>query len=89
VAGDGTVLRLREGVEHLIAADPNDPAGVAKIQSEIPVLVERPGNHEPEGGNVLFMDGHTEYLRYSDMGEWPMTKAFFETVESLEAVKAP
>ena len=87
--GDHSVRLLREGVERFIITDINDPAAGAKAQSGIPLLIERPDNHEPEGGNVLFMDGHVEYVRYSDNGKWPMTKAFMKTMKSLEAVKAP
>jgi len=88
-AAGQAVLRLKEGVERLVITDLNDPSAAAKAQSEIPVLIERPGNHEPEGGNVLFMDGHVAFLRYSENGQWPMTKAFVDTMKSLEDIKAP
>ena len=29
----------------------------------IPVLVERPGHHVPEGGNVLFLDGSVRFMK--------------------------
>ena len=51
-------------------------------QSEIPVLIERPWNHKPAGGNVLFMDGHVAFIRYP--GAWPMTEATIGTLEALD-----
>jgi prepilin-type processing-associated H-X9-DG protein len=86
---DRNLLRLREGVERFFITDINDPASAAKVQSEVPVLIERADNHEPKGGNVLFMDGHVDFLKYGDDGKWPMNKAFMETMKALEAVKAP
>ncbi len=80
----GKIYRTREGIERFFITDINDPRATYKSQSTIPVLIERVGNHEPEGGHVLFMDGHVEYLRYP--GEFPMTKAFIEGLQSLENV---
>jgi len=31
-------------------------------------------NHVPGGGNVLYMDGHVEFIRYP--GETPVSRAF-------------
>jgi prepilin-type processing-associated H-X9-DG protein len=50
----------------------------------IPIMVERPENHIPQGGNVLFMDGHVEFLRYP--GKWPMTEKSIGILESLDAL---
>jgi len=38
----------------------------------------------PAGGNVLFMDGHVEFMRYP--GKWPMTEETVEILESLDAL---
>jgi prepilin-type processing-associated H-X9-DG protein len=87
--GEGVpvLYRLREGVERFFITDINNPAGSALATSMIPVMWERPGNHEPSGGNVLFMDGHVEYLRYP--GKFPMTQAFIERCEEISAKKEP
>jgi prepilin-type processing-associated H-X9-DG protein len=50
--------------------------------SETPVLIEHTDQHGPDGGNVLFMDGHVEFIKYP--GKFPMTKAFIEGLKSLE-----
>jgi prepilin-type processing-associated H-X9-DG protein len=77
-AGEGTnggdvLLRLKE-----------DPAP-GPMQS-IPVMFDRPGHHVPDGGNVLYMDGHVEYV---EMGaKFPMTQAFITALESLDRYQA-
>ena len=71
--GEDTVSRLREGIERFLITDINNPAQTAFTQRRIPVMVEWPDNHgELRGGNVLYMDGHSEWLAYP--GEFPMTE---------------
>jgi len=86
---DPAVVRLLvEGVERFYpanAGNPGNPADAAETQSRIPVVVERPGHHEPNGINVLFMDGHVEFLKYP--GSYPASAAFIEALEDLD--KAP
>lgn len=77
VPGD-TLYRLREGVER----DVSRPAGGRLSQSTIPVMIERTGHHVPEGANVLYMDGHVEYLPYP--GKWPMTEETITLLESMD-----
>ena len=67
---------LREGVERFMITDINNPAASAQAQSTIPVMMDQwsvnaPGlggverfNHVPGGSNVLYMDGHVEFLKY-------------------------
>ena len=52
--------------------------------SRIPVMVERPGLQR-RGGNVLFTDGHIEFIEYP--GKLPMTEKFIKALESLDALK--
>jgi prepilin-type processing-associated H-X9-DG protein len=70
-AGGDVIYRLSDRVE----------TDVGVRQSEIPVMIERLGNHIPDGANVLYMDGHVEYFRD---GTFPMTRDFMELIESLE-----
>lgn len=70
--------RLREGVERFATTDINNPAISARAQSEIVVMFDTFGNptdaqttaggivfnHIPGGCNVLYMDGHCEFVRY-------------------------
>jgi prepilin-type N-terminal cleavage/methylation domain-containing protein/prepilin-type processing-associated H-X9-DG protein len=69
-SGD-TIYRLREGIERFMITDINNPAASALAQSELAVMWDEISgdeashfNHIPGGCNVLFMDGHVEFLRY-------------------------
>ncbi len=92
--GTDKFYRLREGVENVLLKDANDPASGVKLQSKIPVMWDTMGtnpqgnlffNHIPGGGNVLFMDGHVEFLRCP--GPWPMSKRGVEILSELAAMK--
>ena len=70
-AGGSKVYRLKEGVERFMITDINNPAGSALAQSELAVMWDEISgdeashfNHVPGGCNVLFMDGHVEFLKY-------------------------
>jgi prepilin-type N-terminal cleavage/methylation domain-containing protein/prepilin-type processing-associated H-X9-DG protein len=71
-AGGDVIYRLREGIERFMITDINNPAATAQAQSELAVMWDEISgdeashfNHVPGGCNVLFMDGHVEFLRYS------------------------
>lgn len=83
-AGGDAILRIREGVEQILIGDPSDPGGMARVQSEIPIMIERPENHIPRGGNVLYLDGHVEFRHYP--GKWPMTEQSIAILKSLDAL---
>ncbi len=88
--GDTTIFRLREGIERFFITDINNPAATAKAQSELVVMYDTVSaapsvsrswgttysyfNHIPGGGNVLYMDGHTAFLRYPD--KYPVSKTW-------------
>ena len=83
-AGGGDVLyRLRRGIERFLITDINNPAASARAASEIPVmwdhLTAKKGNfaHAPGGINVLYLDGHVEFLRYLGVNgtQFPATAA--------------
>jgi len=72
-----TIYRLREGIERFFITDINNPAGSATAQSELAVMWDAVSilvenfNHVPGGSNVLYMDGHVEFLKYPSE-EWPV-----------------
>ena len=77
---DLTIYRFREGIERFFITDINNPAASAQAQSELSVLSDyincriaddEDFNHLPGGANVLYMDGHVEFLRYPT--EWPVS----------------
>ncbi|HDP34076.1 MAG TPA: DUF1559 domain-containing protein [Candidatus Hydrogenedentes bacterium] len=66
------IYRLREGVERFMITDINNPGASAMAQSSLWVMCDTFGgmgaikyfNHVPGGCNVLFMDGHVQFIRY-------------------------
>jgi len=77
--GGTTIYRLREGIERFLITDINNPAASAMAQSTLWVMLDLYGgtaavqyfNHIPGGCNVLFMDGHVEFIRYVGAPEGP------------------
>lgn len=79
--GRGTaVYRLREGIERFLITDINNAAAVAQAQSTTWVMLDVIStdvtnfNHVPGGSNVLFLDGHVNYLRYTPPSKGPVSK---------------
>lgn len=69
--GTLTIWRVREGVERFGITDINNPSAGVKAQSDIAIMLDqisasdaRVMNHIPGGVNVLYMDGHCEFIRY-------------------------
>ncbi|MBP8131775.1 MAG: prepilin-type N-terminal cleavage/methylation domain-containing protein [Candidatus Hydrogenedentes bacterium] len=68
--GGDTVYRLREGIERFLISDINNPAAAAKAQSTVWVMFDHIAtdpsgfNHVPGGSNVLYLDGHVDFVRY-------------------------
>ena len=68
--GGTTVYRLREGIERFLITDINNPAASAQAQSTLFIMFDHVAeeaagyNHIPGGCNVLYMDGHVEFIRY-------------------------
>lgn len=50
--------------------------------SLVPLLIERPGHHELDGGHVLYLDGHVEYIKMG--AKYPMVPEFFEGMAGIE-----
>lgn len=91
-ASNKTIYRLREGIERFFITDINNPAASTKAQSEIPVQWDTVWatskwdgqsyfSHVPGGGNVLYMDGHVQFVRYST--EWPICRGMVNMMDML------
>ncbi len=75
------IYRLREGIERFLITDINNPAASAMAQSTLSVMSDfinadtgrskMEFNHLPGGANVLYMDGHVEFVRYP--AGWPVS----------------
>lgn len=79
-AGGNTIYRLREGIERFLVTDVNNPANGGYAQSVIPLMYEPLGTYNTERGvpdygmtgfshiaigcNVLYLDGHVEFVKY-------------------------
>jgi prepilin-type N-terminal cleavage/methylation domain-containing protein/prepilin-type processing-associated H-X9-DG protein len=71
-AATTVIHRLREGIERFLITDINSPAASAVAQSVLQVMLDLIGireattqfNHIPGGCNVLFFDGHVEFIKY-------------------------
>jgi prepilin-type N-terminal cleavage/methylation domain-containing protein/prepilin-type processing-associated H-X9-DG protein len=88
-AGGDTIYRLREGIERFLITDINNPAASAIAQSELPIMWDivatgtQPDgtptsamfNHIPGGSNVLYLDGHVEFVKYPST-KFPVNAAF-------------
>jgi prepilin-type N-terminal cleavage/methylation domain-containing protein/prepilin-type processing-associated H-X9-DG protein len=83
--GGRTIHRLKEGIERYLITDINDTSRGAEAQTTIVVmwdiintnpLGEGEYNHVPGGGNVLYMDGHVQFLKYDPVGKFPINNTF-------------
>jgi prepilin-type processing-associated H-X9-DG protein len=63
-----TTLRMRAGIERLLINEINNPGIYYLMRSRIPVAFDNPGNtsHIPSGINVLYMDGHIEFIPFNN-----------------------
>jgi len=86
-ANSTTIYRLREGIERFMITDINNPAGSAMAQSEVYIMFDAISteldnfNHPPGGCNVLYMDGHVEFIKYP--GKQPVARGMALVVGSL------
>ena len=85
--GSDTIMRISEGIERFFITDINNPAAAAMAQSNLAVMWDQLGhvehfNHVPGGCNVLFMDGHAEFLKYPNT-KWPVTSEFAATCVNI------
>ena len=87
--GGDTVYRLRDGIERFLITDINNPAASALASSELPIMWDiiatpiKPDstepstaefNHVPGGCNVLYLDGHVEFIKYPN-NKFPVNAA--------------
>ncbi|MBX7258370.1 MAG: prepilin-type N-terminal cleavage/methylation domain-containing protein [Candidatus Hydrogenedentes bacterium] len=75
------LYRLREGIERFFISDINNAAASATAQSELAVMWDTIAivafnfNHIPGGSNVLYMDGHVNFIKYPS-DQMPVNVAF-------------
>ena len=93
-----SIYRFREGVERFFVTDVNNPAASARAQSILPVTWDisvmarsQAGyfsfNHIPGGGNVLYLDGHVEFVRYPD--RFPISRSWVGLLNIIQSMPRP
>lgn len=77
--GNGsTIHRLREGIERFLITDINNPGASAVAQTELWIYWDLTStiasgfNHVPGGSNVLYLDGHVEFVKWGQ-GKAPVS----------------
>lgn len=91
-AGGNTVYRFREGIERFLITDINNPAAGAQAQSTVYVMFDQVAtsvgnfNHIPGGSNVLYLDGHVDFIRYQQNGTAPVTRNAATALALLSAL---
>ena len=96
--GEVTVYRLREGIERFLITDINNAASGETAQSEVVVMFDAIGppmtqggkyfsfNHIPGGGNVLYMDGHVDFVTYPS--HHPMCRTWAGLMQIIDQLTA-
>ncbi|MCK5862024.1 MAG: DUF1559 domain-containing protein [Candidatus Hydrogenedentes bacterium] len=88
-----TVYRLREGIERFMITDINNPGASAMAESSIWVMGDMIAidttyfNHVPGGANLLYMDGHVQFVRYQELGPGPVNSGVGYCVMALQGAK--
>ena len=78
--GGNTIYRLREGIERFMITDINNAGASNKAQSSIFIMFDELAtkadmyNHIPGGSNILYMDGHVEFMKYDRYGKAPVNE---------------
>ncbi len=97
--GEHTMWRLREGIERFFITDINNAAQSTEAQSTVvvmwdhvlwptdPVASQPSFNHIPGGGNVLYMDGHVDYVRYQE--KFPNCSTWVALLTAMQSLMNP
>jgi len=78
--GSDTIYRLKEGAERFLITDINNPGAANTAQSSIFTMMDdvatssKSFNHVPGGCNLLYMDGHVEFIKYEQHGKGPVNE---------------
>lgn len=78
------MLPLSQGIERFLITDINNPGRSFIGPTEIPVVFDRVSfapllrNHKKVAGNILFLDGHVEWVRHPSAKYYPLTSAWFD-----------
>ena len=94
--GNNSILRrLRNGITRFLILDnpPDEVDPRAQIESECMVMWEQAGltrqlavgfNHSPGGSNVLYIDGHVDFVKYSTHDKPPLNRTSILTTQCMQ-----
>jgi prepilin-type processing-associated H-X9-DG protein len=101
-----TLFKIREGIERFMITDINNPAASARSQSTVPLMFDSIGagafgdgqyfpNHIPGGANVLYLDGHVDFVKNwgggdvgiqgsgrDSAGQFPITRFLYHELDA-------
>ena len=78
--GGDFIFRIKEGIERFLITDVNNISSANMAQSTLPIMWDQINDdpedfsHVPGGCNVLYLDGHVEFLKYPMEDTLPVTK---------------
>jgi prepilin-type N-terminal cleavage/methylation domain-containing protein/prepilin-type processing-associated H-X9-DG protein len=84
------VYRLREGIERFLITDINNAGDSAQGQSVIWIMFDQGStlpsgyNHIPGGSNVLYLDGHVEFVKYPSEDHPPLNPESMYITECIQ-----
>ena len=88
-----TIFRLREGVERALITDINSPGASARAQSDVFVMWDVTStiaidyNHVPGGSNVLYLDGHVDFVKYPGPPDSPLNPNMAQFAGAMAALR--
>lgn len=72
---DKMLRRLKKDVEYFFVVDRGNPMAATSIRASIPIMFEtfnsKAFGRDPDGANVLYLDGHVDYVRFGS--KFPIT----------------
>jgi RNA polymerase sigma factor (sigma-70 family) len=72
---DRMLRRLKRDVEYFFVENRSDPLAAANTRATIPIMFETAEStvfgRDPDGANVLYLDGHVDYVRFGS--QFPVT----------------
>lgn len=79
---DKMLRRLKRDVEYFFVANRSDPQAAANTRAAIPIMFETVVSNvfgrDPDGANVLYLDGHVDYVRFGS--QFPVTEEMREVL---------
>lgn len=85
------VLPLTQGISRFLITDINNPWRGHFSESDIPMLFDRIStnavdfNHVPGGSNVLYADGHVDFVKYPKLNPYPASRAWAVAISYLDS----